>query len=264
MAFRAIPASIIQAVAGGWRSQAKIIPKRLSGSEAAKNAAGGPTCGSPTFRFRLDAVLDMHANFHKPGQQRCDVRIAATFVPGAPCRVGFLESRAPEIPIAKPESTPRESILGPSIHGSYLSIYARSPRHFERSHSERDADVLEPIERISWQRMKENRNERQEEGRRQEETSREQRGRRWATEERNGQEIERRRERRDQEANCACGRKKERTKRERERRRRRRSVEDRDREKRTDLSDSTGLTTCLPASRYATGWASLRTVSNLR
>lgn len=35
-------------------------------------------------------------------------------------------------------------------------------------------------------------------------------------------------------------------------------------EKRTDLSDSTGLTTCLPASRYATGWASLRTVSNLR
>lgn len=32
----------------------------------------------------------------------------------------------------------------------------------------------------------------------------------------------------------------------------------------TDLSESTGLTTCLPASRYATGWGSLRTVSNLR
>lgn len=35
-------------------------------------------------------------------------------------------------------------------------------------------------------------------------------------------------------------------------------------EKQTDLSESTGLTTCLPASRYATGWGSLRTVSNLR
>lgn len=37
-----------------------------------------------------------------------------------------------------------------------------------------------------------------------------------------------------------------------------------DGEKQTDLSESTGLTTCLPASRYATGWGSLRTVSNLR
>jgi hypothetical protein len=36
------------------------------------------------------------------------------------------------------------------------------------------------------------------------------------------------------------------------------------RENQTDLSESTGLTTCLPASRYATGWGSLRTVSNLR
>lgn len=35
-------------------------------------------------------------------------------------------------------------------------------------------------------------------------------------------------------------------------------------EKQTDLSESTGLTTCLPASRYATGWGSLGTVSNLR
>ncbi|XP_076634120.1 uncharacterized protein LOC143348125 [Colletes latitarsis] len=30
-------------------------------------------------------------------------------------------------------------------------------------------------------------------------------------------------------------------------------------ENQTDLSESTGLTTCLPASRYATGWSSLRT-----
>lgn len=32
----------------------------------------------------------------------------------------------------------------------------------------------------------------------------------------------------------------------------------------TDLSESTGLTACLPANRYATGWGSLGTVSNLR